>query len=95
MNTPPGLHGSIRDYTDGLYRVTFQTGGPDDIVQSIVEGYFDEKKKYVPSYKASFISIHDGTFNVNIAMQLIPELIRVLVCHNIGVYAVTRSVITS
>ncbi|MET0655950.1 MAG: hypothetical protein ABWY94_10320 [Pseudoxanthomonas sp.] len=88
----PEESGTLRDYTDDLYRVYFELGESGNLAADAMKRLLISRVQgiSVPSFTpASIVQKGDG-YEVDIPMQIIPELVRDLAMHNVAVYQVIR-----
>ena len=67
------------DYTERVYRVYFEVMDVDGKAESIIASYSQE----LPLKKAF-------GYEANVAMQMIPEIVRRIAAENIAVYQIVR-----
>jgi hypothetical protein len=75
--------GTPKDYTSDAYRCYFEVGEHENRALEIFHAYLGPKKS------KSLISLTHG-FEVELAIQCVPDLVRELVSADVGVYQVIR-----
>lgn len=86
------LTGTPSDYTNDLYRVYFEIGDHESFGGGVIERFLATRGRDIPT-----LSLHSGSlhrvpygYELNIPMQLIPEIVRELSRENVAVYQVVR-----
>lgn len=80
--------GTPRDYTSDLYRVYFEIPDPSGIAGRILADFVGSKRA------ASIITLAHG-YEIELPIQCVPEIVRLLSAQNIAVYQVVRYAKTS
>lgn len=75
--------GTPLDYTSDIYRVYLEVGENNDTVKDILIDFMGIEKKH------QIVSLVYG-YEIEIPMQCIPEIVRLIVNKNIAVYQVNR-----
>lgn len=75
--------GTPRDYTSDMYKVYFEVAEHDGAVLSILTEYIGEDKA------SKIVSLTYG-YEIELPIQCIPEVVRLLSKNNIAVYQVIR-----
>lgn len=84
--------GTPRDYTDDLYRVYFEVGEHEGFAKGVIVSFLTARSQNDSgsSFSSASLRTHGQGYEVDIRMQLIPELVRELAAKNVGVYQVVR-----
>lgn len=82
--------GTHADYSDTLYRVYFEVGEWQGIAREAMTGFLLERSKDHPAFhfSAELLRSTGQGYEVDLPMQLIPEVVRALVARNVAVYQV-------
>jgi len=90
--TDPAV-GTPADYGDTLYRVYFEVGEWQDIARDAITAFLFERRQAHASFSGApaELRLRPHGYEVDLPMQLIPEVVRVLAAHNIAVYQVVRT----
>ena len=75
--------GTPLDYTSDMYKVYFEVGEHDGMVLKTLTEYLGEEK-------ASDITALSHGYELELPIQVIPEIVRLLSQNNIAVYQVVR-----
>lgn len=86
------VHGTPRDYGDTLYRVYFEVGESEDIARDAITTFLVQRASDNPAFDfdASLLHARPHGYEVDLPMQLIPEVVRALAEQNVAVYQVVR-----
>jgi len=89
MNNPDTGHdiGTLRDYTNDRYRVYFEVGEHEEFARDVIASFLKSRS---PDFAASLPRRHGEGYEIDIPIQLIPEIVRELAAHNVAVYQVIR-----
>ena len=90
--TPEAIHGTPDDYGDRLYRVYFEVGEWEGIARDAIIAFLVERASDHPAFDfdASLLHARPHGYEVDLPMQLIPEVVRALAERNVAVYQVVR-----
>lgn len=77
------MRGTPRDYSTDMYRVYFEVGEHDGLARRTIEDYLGTERS------KTLISLPYG-YECEVTIQIVPEIVAVLLKHNIGVYQVVR-----
>lgn len=80
------------DYSDALYRVYFEVGEWQQVAREAISAFLLERSRDHPALHfdpASVQSVDHG-YELDLPMQLIPEVVRALGERNVAVYQVLR-----
>lgn len=84
--------GTPGEYTDDLYRVYFEVGEFEDsarnAIASALKSYSQGSAHF--DFTPSSLRQHSHGYEVDIPMQLIPEIVRELAARNVAVYQIVR-----
>ncbi len=91
-STAASVHGTPDDYGDTLYRVYFEVGEWEGIARDAITAFLVERASDNPAFDfdASLLHARPHGYEVDLPMQLIPEVVRALAERNVGVYQVVR-----
>lgn len=94
MVTPTSSNdiGTPREYTDDLYRVYFEVGDHDGFAKGVMVSFLTARSQNDPgsAFSSASLRTYGQGYEVDICMQLIPELVRELAAKNVAVYQVVR-----
>ena len=84
--------GTPEEYTDDLYRVYFEVGEHENFARDVMTQFLLSRRGDVSSFSFSSISLrqHAHGYEVDIPLQLVPEIVRELAARNVAVYQVIR-----
>ncbi len=87
----PG-HGTPADYSDVLYRVYFEVGEWQQVARTALCDFLLERSQGHPAFhfQPAALRVKPHGYEVNLPMQLIPEVVRALAGRNIAIYQVLR-----
>lgn len=90
--TPEAMHDTPSDYSDALYRVYFEVGEWEGIARDAITAFLVERASDHPAFDfdASLLHARPHGYEVDLPMQLIPEVVRALAEQNVAVYQVVR-----
>jgi len=91
-STVASVHGTPDDYGDTLYRVYFEVGEWEGIARAAITTFLVERARDHPAFDfdASLLHARPHGYEVDLPMQLIPEVVRALAEQNMAVYQVVR-----
>lgn len=75
--------GTPRDYTSDLYRVYFELPDPSGIAGKIIADFVGSERA------TSIVALSHG-YEVELPIQCVPDIVRLLSAENIAVYQVVR-----
>jgi hypothetical protein len=75
--------GTPRDYSSDMYKVYFEVGERDGFVLNVLS-------EYLGSEKSKSIRTLPHGYELELPIQVIPEVVRLLCANNIAVYQVMR-----
>lgn len=80
------------DYSDALYRVYFEVGKWQQVAREAISAFLLERSRNHPAFHFDPASVQavDHGYELNLPMQLIPEVVRALADRNVAVYQVLR-----
>ncbi|MFN4161946.1 MAG: hypothetical protein ACK4FW_08205 [Stenotrophomonas sp.] len=89
---PDPAQGTPREYSDALYRVYFEVGEWQDIARDAITAFLVERSRDHPAFDfaPAALEVKAHGYEVDLPMQLIPEVVRVLAERNVGIYQVVR-----
>lgn len=84
--------GTLADYSDDLYRVYFEVGEWEGIACDAITTFLIERSRDNPAFTfdATDLQPVEHGYELDLPMQLIPEVVGALVARHIGVYQVLR-----
>lgn len=90
--TDPAV-GTPADYGDTLYRVYFEVGEWQGIARDAITAFLLDRHHAHASFSVAPAELRPRPhgYEVDLPMQLIPEVVRVLAERNIAVYQVVRT----
>jgi hypothetical protein len=80
--------GTPADYTAALYRVYFEVGEWQNIARDAIRDFLLSHPGV--EFQPSDLRARDHGYEVDLPMQLIPEVVRALAEHNVAIYQVLR-----
>jgi hypothetical protein len=91
-STVASVHGTPDDYGDTLYRVYFEVGEWEGIARDAIIAFLVERANDHPAFDFddSLLHARPHGYEVDLPMQLIPEVVRALAERNVAVYQVVR-----
>jgi hypothetical protein len=91
-STVASVHGTPDDYGDTLYRVYFEVGEWEGIAREAIIAFLVERASDHPAFDFddSLLHARPHGYEVDLPMQLIPEVVRALAERNVAVYQVVR-----
>lgn len=80
------------DYSDALYRVYLEVGETDFTARDAITAFLVERSTDHPTFHfvPGALRARDHGYELQLPMQLIPEVVRALAAANIAVYQVRR-----
>lgn len=92
MNDPAELTGTPKDYSDVLQRVYFEVGEFEGIARSAIIRFLTERARDHAAFDfdASLLKQRPHGYEVDLPIQLVPEVVRALAAANVAVYQVIR-----
>jgi len=80
------------DYSDALYRVYFEVGEWQRTAFDAISAFLLERSREHPACRFDPASVQavDHGYELDLPMQLIPEVVRALAERNVAVYQVVR-----
>ncbi|WP_422507677.1 hypothetical protein [Stenotrophomonas sp. GZD-301] len=90
---PDPTAGTPADYSDRLYRVYIEVGEWQYIARDAITAFLLERSRTHPAFDFTPAALHPRPhgYEVDLPMQLIPELVRALAERNVAVYQVVRA----
>ena len=84
--------GTPREYTNDLYRVYFEVGEHENHAGDIMTQFLMSRSQDIPnlSFSANSIRQHMHGYEVDIPLQLVPEIVRELAKKNVAIFQVIR-----
>jgi hypothetical protein len=84
--------GTPKDYSSDLYRVYFEVGDHDGSAKEIMVSFLTARSQDDASFSFSsdLLRTYRQGYEVDVSMQLIPELVRELATNNVAIYQVVR-----
>jgi hypothetical protein len=84
--------GTPREYTNDLYRVYFEVGEHENLAGAVMTQFLMSRSQDIPnlSFSANSLRQHTYGYEVDIPLQLIPEIVRELAKKNVAIYQVIR-----
>ncbi len=80
------------EYTDDLYRVYFEVGEHENVAADIMTRFLMSRSQDILNLSFSPASLrkHSHGYEVDIPLQLVPEIVRELAKSNVAIYQVIR-----
>jgi hypothetical protein len=75
--------GTPRDYSSDIYKVYFEVGNPNSAILNLLTDYMGVDK-------GRDITVLTHGYELELPIQVVPEVVRLLSENNIGVYQVVR-----
>jgi hypothetical protein len=84
--------GTPKDYTEDLYRVYFEVGEYGNLARDVMTQFLLSRSGDVSGDASSPISLreHAYGYEVDIPLQVVPEIVRALAAENVAIYQVIR-----
>ncbi len=84
--------GTPADYSNALYRVYVEVGESDFIARDAITAFLVERSADHPAFHfvPEALLARDHGYELDLPMQLIPEVVRALAAANVAVYQVRR-----
>lgn len=82
-NIPPSETGTLTDYSEDLYRFYFEFLDASGAAERVLRDFLGSKRTHL------LRELKDG-FELDLPIQCVPDVIKLLVQENIGVYQVVR-----
>ncbi|WP_462078868.1 hypothetical protein [Luteimonas sp. RIT-PG2_3] len=88
----PGTMGTPDDYSDTRHRVYFEIGEHAGVGQRVIERFLQTRCRDLPGMpEEGWRAIRAGHgYQVDVPIQLVPEIVRALAQDNVAVYQVVR-----
>lgn len=85
-------HGTPADYTGALYCVYVEVGEWKGLARDAISDFLVERSRELQDFhfSPSDIRARQHGYEVDLPMQLIPELVRALTVRNVAIYQVLR-----
>ena len=80
--------GSPKEYTDDLYRVYFEVGEYENFAADVMTRFLISNPDI--SYSPASLRQQSHGYEVDIPLQLVPEIVRELAKSNVAIYQVIR-----
>lgn len=85
-------HGTPGDYSNALYPVYFEVGEWQDVARETISDFLLARSREHPdfNFQPADLRSRDHGYEVELPMQLIPEVVRALAERNVAIYQVLR-----
>lgn len=75
--------GTPLDYSEDVYRVYFEVSDPGAITRQLIVDFLGEAR-------GAAIQVLDHGYEIELPIQVVPEIVRLLAVHDVAVYQVVR-----